>query len=168
MKYILDLIKPKFVFTDEREAILIHKISSEENLEIKIVVFNEIPGFKTLKDILREQDLDQVSNFVCTKPKSPEDDCLLVFTSGSSGEPKPTLHTYKAVMETVAISLEIKKKGNSVTINYSPVGWICGIINTIIDLMNSVKKIIVHEKGHEPEEVLGFIEKYKVDFILER
>lgn len=167
LKFILELIKPKFVFADEREAFLIHQISREENLEIKIVVFDEIPGFQSLREILREQELNQVFNFICTKPKNAEDDCLLVFTSGSSGEPKPTLHSYKAVMETVMISLAVKKKGNLVTINYSPMGWICGIINTIIDLMNFVKKIIVHEKGHQPEEVLGFIEKYKVDIMIE-
>ena len=142
------------------------KISIEKNLNIKIVLFTKTPGFQSLQDILLQQELDQVSNFFCTKPKSSEDDCLLVYTSGSSGEPKPTLHSYKSVIEAVMIAIEIKRRRNFVTINYSPIAWICGITHMIIDLANFVKKIIVHKKGYNPDKVLGLIEKYKVEIIL--
>lgn len=166
LKFILELIEPKFVFVNEREAILIENIAREENKEIKIVTFEKIPKFTSLDEILSQQNSSEIDEFSCTKPNSAEDECFLIFTSGSSGEPKPTLHLYRSVMGTLLMCLAIKKREPNVSLNGSPLGWLIGIINVVLDLVSISTKIIVHEKGHEPEEILRFIEKYKVRFYI--
>ncbi|XP_051161025.1 uncharacterized protein LOC127281378 isoform X2 [Leptopilina boulardi] len=164
LQYILELIKPKFIFANEREAILIDKIVNDKKWNIKIVTFEKIEKFITIEEICDEKLINtcEINEFSCIKPNSSDDSCFLIFTSGSSGEPKPTLHLYRSVMNTMLTCLKIKNSERNISLNSSPLGWVTGTVNTILDPLSFSKKIIIHEKGHEPEEIFKFIEKYKV------
>lgn len=134
----------------------------KENNDIKIITFEKIEGFTSIFDVLDGHNSEEIDNFSCTKPNSPEDNCILIFTSGASGEPKPTLHLYGSVMHTILMCRLIKNRECNVALNSSPLAWVTGIVNTILDIVMFTQKVIIHEKGHEPEEILRFIEKYKV------
>ena len=163
-RYLLNLLKPKFIFAEERELKILLEASKEEKLDLKFVVFNKVkvPGLNSLNEILSQTEINEIVHFSPLGPCSPHDNCLLDLTSGSTGEPKIAVHSYKAIMEALLIYNMGKTEHKIVSMYFLPVYWLNPLIIMLSDMLSFAKRIIVNVKISDLHQIFGLIQKYKV------
>ena len=52
MKHYLNFVKPKVNFANEKAGSMLGKLTKEENVDIKIIVFGKVAGLDSLEDII--------------------------------------------------------------------------------------------------------------------
>ena len=158
-------LKPKFIFVEEGEVEMILKAAKEENVETRVVVFTEVQGMDSLKDIIKEANSSEVANFCCTGSKSLDDNCLLSLTSGTTGDlSKIVVHSYKSIMLALQLFVSETEPGE-IKMNYLPVSWLTALMRFLADLLAFVKRVVVNEISYDLQESFQYIEKYQVCLI---
>ncbi|XP_033223021.1 4-coumarate--CoA ligase 1-like [Belonocnema kinseyi] len=162
-RYIVNLTKPKVIFANEDAGKMLREILREENVESKIIVFGNVPGLESFDDIIKKQSADQVDNFQC-HPVNPEDDALMLFSSGSTCFPKGVQHSYRGLhYNTYRFSNLFKKPDNMVVMYTSPLCWIGGSLFTVWSIFSIHQVIIVNNLT--TENLCRNVEKFKVQFV---
>ncbi|XP_033221599.1 luciferin 4-monooxygenase-like [Belonocnema kinseyi] len=162
-RYFVNLTKPKVIFANEDAGKMLREILREENVESKIIVFGNVPGLESFDDIIKKQSADEVDNFQC-HPVNPEDDALMLFSSGSTGFPKGVQHSYRGLYyNTYRFSNLFEKSENMVLMCNSSLYWISGSLCTLWSILYAFQAIIVNNLT--PEGLCRNVEKFKVQFV---
>lgn len=142
---------------------MLSEVLREENVKSKIIVFGNVPGLESFEDIIKKQSAEEVANFQC-HPINPEDDALILFSSGSTGLPKGIQHSYRGLhYNTYRFMSLYEKSGNMVLMCNSPLYWISGFLCTLWNILSVQQAIIVNNLT--PEVLCRNVEKFKVSLI---
>ena len=140
---------------------MLGKVLKEENIESKIVIFGNVAGFESFDDIIKKQSVEEVENFQC-HPVHPDDDALMLFSSGSTGLPKGVQHSYRGVHYNIhKFSCTFQDAEQMVSMFSSSLYWISGTLCTLRCLLSTSRAIVVDSPS--PEELCRNIEKFKVN-----
>ncbi len=135
VKYIIENSNSKFIFTRERHLEKLNKTEFSEN--VSIVNFDNF-SFDTFPDKL---DL----NYTVDK----EDECLIVYTSGTTGNPKGVVLTqYNLMADALAISDWHDLHNDDVMMCVLPIHHVNGTVVTIMTTMFYGGKLILNQKFH--------------------
>lgn len=168
-RYLVDLIKPTFIFTEQEKVEMFLKIVSEEKLDTKIVVFTKVSGLDSLNEILSQSESKEVDNFSCIPPSNPDENCLFCLTSGTTADPKLVVHSYKQIMEALLTCIRNHRKENAdeiVSMIYPPMHWALSLKVNLINILIFARRIIVKDTCHDLQEAFQMIEKYKVFIVI--
>ena len=103
-------------------------------------------------------------------PRSEEDTALIIFTSGTSGQPKAVALTHRAVLARLHMTLHITKKlphqidgsGHDVTLITGPLFHV-GQMQTLLRAAIVGDTLVMSGGRYDPAEVLELIERYKIN-----
>ncbi|XP_043287317.1 4-coumarate--CoA ligase 1-like isoform X2 [Venturia canescens] len=164
-KHFLHLAKPKVVFVDEPSTCLVIAAANEIKMELIIVVFGKSSKAQSLDDVIETQHTEIVSTFNCTKLSSLDEPAVIVFTSGTTGFPKGSLHSNRSVLGNLPVWTETKESNGPVTsMIFSPLAWATGVMIMLRSIFQYETRIIYPEFNEEKS--LELIEKYKVNWML--
>ncbi|MDQ3194494.1 MAG: acyl--CoA ligase [Bacteroidota bacterium] len=134
VKYILDDSKAKMIFTRENYMDKLKLIDSID--EIRIVSFDEF-SFDDLPDKLNIE----------SSTIDKEDECLIVYTSGTTGNPKGVVLTqYNLMANALAISNWHDLHNDDVMMCVLPIHHVNGTVVTIMTTMFYGGKLILNQK----------------------
>lgn len=155
------MTKPKIIFASEKAAIMLKELMKKENAKIKIVVFGKVPGLESFDDIIKQQNVDDVKAFQCTKV-DPNHDSLLMFSSGSTGLPKAVQLSnqgiyYNSYKWGICFEETLGKPSMFTSTPY----WITAIISMTRALIFLCPSIVINDPS--PHEFCQAIEKYQVN-----
>ncbi|XP_033226619.1 luciferin 4-monooxygenase-like [Belonocnema kinseyi] len=166
LRYLLNLMKPKIMFANEKSGRILNEIIKEEKeLDMKIVIFGKVDGLVSFDDIINEQSPDEVEQFEC-QSTNPDDDCLVLLTSGSiGGLSKAIQHTYEGTFYICCTFNTLFTKAEGMpSMCPSPMYWITAVFHIIRCLLTISPAIIIRDST--PEELCRVIEKYKINLML--
>ena len=164
MKHYLNFVKPKVIFANEKAGSILGKLTKEENVDTKIIVFGEVAGLDSLEDIIRIQSPDEVAKFQCT-PVNPDENALMLFTSGTSGLSKNVQHSYQGLyINSHRFINRFEEANNMIVMFCKSIYWLSGTLCVLCSLLTFCPTVLVNDPT--PEELLRVIEKFKVCFIL--
>ena len=164
MKHYLNFIRPKVIFANEKAGSMLEKITKEENVNTKIIVFGKVAGLDSLEDIIRLQSPDEVAKFQCT-PVNPDENAIMLFSSGTTGLSKGVQHSYQGVYNnTHRFINRIEETNNMISMFCSPIYWLSGTLCVLRSLLTFCPTVLINDP--KAEEFLRVIEKFKVCFIL--
>ena len=163
MKHYLNFVKPKVIFANEKAGSMLEKITKEENVDTKIIVFGKVAGLDSLEDIIRLQSPDEVAKFQCTSV-NPDENAVMFFSSGTSGLSKGVQHSYQGLyINTHRFINRFEETNNMISMFCSPIYWISATISILRSLLTFCPTVIINDPT--PEEFLRVIEKFKVCLI---
>lgn len=140
---------------------MLKELIKKENAKTKIVVFGNVPGLESFDDIIKEPiNVENIEQFQCTKVDANHD-CLLMFSSGSTGLPKGVQHSNQGVYYNSykwGICFE-ETLGKPAMFTSTPY-WITAIISMTRNLLFFCPTIVINEPS--PREFCQVIEKYHV------
>ncbi|XP_044014579.1 4-coumarate--CoA ligase 1-like isoform X3 [Aphidius gifuensis] len=159
VKFFVKLTEPKVVFIDEKSAKIILKSIPNITDKIKLIIFGKMEGIESFDNILKDATSKDVNDFKTLKIENPEMPLAIVYSSGTSGEPKGVLHTYGSLR---MINTDDGQK--KVNMWFTSVCWITGFVSTINSVF-SKSTAIIHNTT-DTDESLKIAEKYKVTKII--
>uniref|UniRef100_A0A0C9S0A1 LUCI_5 protein n=2 Tax=Fopius arisanus TaxID=64838 RepID=A0A0C9S0A1_9HYME len=155
-KYFLNLTQPKIIFADDLTIAIIKQAVDEVGSTAKIIAFKETPGFESLSQILKAQNVTELSEFQPNILEDIEEPAWIAYTSGSTGFPKGALLSYRRLTVIVDPISEKPK------INFWAPGicWTTGISNMFWTITSCSTAVI---RTDLTEEIIAqILEKYKV------
>ncbi|XP_015112459.1 4-coumarate--CoA ligase-like 3 [Diachasma alloeum] len=156
-------LEPKIVFADTVLAPRMMKYSNVDNKKFEVIVFENLPGFTFFKDILDEQSAVEVDSFECVDIPSEEDTAFLLFTSGSSGNPKVFRYPYKLLKRDVHW-LPREELYERVGIWCTEPVWVVVIISALGAIINRSTYVI--HKYANAADFCRVVEKYKINWMM--
>lgn len=106
-------------------------------------------------------DLDVLSGDLTWRQTGPEDVCRLLFTSGSTGDPKGVLHTYNTTVPSNALqNTHMGISGESTILLFIPCMLNWGMFQVIQTILAGAKLVLMEK--FEPVPVLTVIERERV------
>lgn len=159
-KYFLNLTKPKVIFANEMASKMLENVVNEEKVKSIIVVFGKVDGLVSFDDIIKEGSVEEVGNFKC-HPVKPDDNALIMFSSGSSGWPKGVQHTYRSVhYNAYRFYSTFGMRKTCIMLHISSIHWISGFLCALVCLLNSFSSVIMNNPT--ADEICQAIQNYKV------
>lgn len=160
-RYFLLLTRPKIVFVNAESATCLAQVVKENNLNTKLVVFDELAGFEnaSLTSILRSQDAAEIDKFECAKLTSPDDIATIVCSSGTSGLPKGTEISHASMINYMA-HVKVHDLRGHVSMWTPTMRWYCGLFIIIKAILDYSKRVIIPD-CEDSEEICQFIEKHE-------
>ncbi|XP_028047842.2 luciferin 4-monooxygenase isoform X2 [Monomorium pharaonis] len=164
-RYGLSLTSPKMVFVDAKSVENLMEAAKEENLEVKVVVIGNLPGFVSLTDILQDQVVQsEIDEFRCTTVNNPHDTAMICPSSGTTGMPKGTELSYVSLYNSITPIEEVNMI-NEVLLSISTIRWHCGLCLMFELIMSNAKCVIIPDEyfqEKETAEICKIIQDYKV------
>ncbi|MEP7145742.1 MAG: class I adenylate-forming enzyme family protein, partial [bacterium] len=134
VKYIFDNSDTKIIFTRENYFEKLNKLVSRE--KILVVNFNEF-SFESLSSVPE----------IGTNSIDKEDECLIVYTSGTTGNPKGVVLTqYNLMSDALAISNHHDLHNDDAMMCVLPIHHVNGTVVTIMTTMFYGGKLILNQK----------------------
>lgn len=163
-RYFLLLTRPKVVFVNAESAECLTQVVKENNLNTKLVIFDELAGFEdaSLTSVLRSQDAAGIDEFECAKLASPDHVATIVCSSGTSGLPKGTEISHASMINYMA-HVKIHDLRGHVSMWTPSMRWYCGLFIIIKAILDCSKRVVVPDSD-DTEETCHFIEKYEVSW----
>ncbi|XP_016838387.1 4-coumarate--CoA ligase 1 [Nasonia vitripennis] len=162
IQHLMKLFKPKIIFAGEDLVDALQKAAKLENVEAEFVVFGKHSSLPSFHDIIKLSTDEEVRTFRPQKI-NPQDNGLIVQTSGSTGFPKGVVHPYKNLLPAVGSFIPYCAVGD-VVMWYSTCDWVTGIIFTLRSVL--LRNTRIMHTQFEVEETCRIIEKYKVNRVL--
>ncbi|MGB8403203.1 MAG: AMP-binding protein [Mycobacterium sp.] len=98
----------------------------------RIVVGAPLPGTTAFGDLAAGSASSGRSDFTAVPPANPSDRCLLVYTSGTTAEPKGVQHTHASLLGELRAMDEMRSAGpKSTTLSVFPAGHIAGTLGVL-------------------------------------
>ncbi|XP_034938797.1 4-coumarate--CoA ligase 1-like isoform X2 [Chelonus insularis] len=162
IKYFIDLTQTKIVFISEANAKLMKKVVDKIQVKITIIVFGKVDGFTSFEEIIAIQKSQEVLNFKCTEIQSPDQPAIILYTSGTTGNPKGVVLAYKTLGNNRPF-IPVEEIRKMTGINFSTVAWISGVMLPLTAIEAGAKMIIFY--GISEPESFQLIDKYKAQWI---
>ncbi|XP_011689025.1 PREDICTED: luciferin 4-monooxygenase-like [Wasmannia auropunctata] len=163
-RYFLSLTSPKIVFATPSSVPSLEEATKELKINIKIIVFEKLDGYKSVKDILRGHDTSEVTEFKCAKISNPDDVALIVLSSGTTGMPKGTEISHSSLYNCLLPEKVTELEGH--TCMWSPtLRWHYGVQLAFQAILAYSTKILSPSSviiNNDDETMCRFIEKYQV------
>ncbi|XP_012221981.2 luciferin 4-monooxygenase-like [Linepithema humile] len=160
-QYCLSLMSLKIIFVNAASVKNLMNAVKEENLEIKVVVIGNMPGFISLTDILEEQVISsEINEFYCTEVENPCDLAMICSSSGTTGMPKGTELSYASLYNSITPIEEVHLI-NEVSLWMPTIRWHYGLTLMIEVIISNSKKVIIPDIINEVE-ICKIIQKYGV------
>ncbi|XP_039315156.1 luciferin 4-monooxygenase isoform X2 [Solenopsis invicta] len=161
-RYGLSLTSPKIVFVNAESVKNLAEAAKEENLEVKVVVIGNQPGFVSLTDILQDQvDPLEIDEFRCTTV-DPHDTAMICPSSGTTGMPKGTELSYVSLYNNITAVEEVHMI-NEVTLSIPTIRWHYGLCLMFELILSNAKWIIPpQEEKFNEAQVCKAIQDHKV------
>jgi cyclohexanecarboxylate-CoA ligase len=91
---------------------------------------------------------------------SPDDPCLLIYTSGTTAEPKGVVHSHDTLISEITSLSELIGTGpESVTLAAFPAGHIAGVLNLLRMFLNGTSSVLMDQ--WDPVVGAELIERYR-------
>lgn len=156
-------MSPTIIFTIPLSAPSLTEAAKELKMDVKIVVFGKLDGYESIDDILRGHDSLEVAEFKCTPISNPDEVCLIVPSSGTTGMPKATEISHSSMHNRLFSFEEIK---NHICMFTPTLRWQYGVLLAFkIILAICTPRIVVPDSVTDDEAsdtFCKFIEKYRV------
>jgi acyl-CoA synthetase (AMP-forming)/AMP-acid ligase II len=154
------------VFTSAANAPISEKVVQKGNVPLikRVFVFEGNYGtftpFDDLFNACNDEKLERIPHFAINPKK---DICIIVYTSGTTGNPKGAILSHYSVVASLEAFLKLENESQNVVPLYYPFGHISGTLFTPMWISRGTT-VIVHNKADE-ETILASIEKYKVTLL---
>ena len=155
----MTLAQPKVIFANEKSMAVVVEAAKIEMYHPKTVTFGYYPGTTPFSETLTGHSKSAVENFQCVEMKNPEDTCLILFSSGTTGLPKGTQVPHRGIINVLQLN-EGLALNSHVSMWFSSLYWISGSLLSLKSISSCVKKIIAPE--FDEKSACEIIEKYKV------
>lgn len=154
------------MFACESALEILIEAAKLENIDTNFVVFGSYPNLPSVRGIINQESEEETLNFQPTKIKDPSKDlAVILFSSGTTGLPKGTMHSYQSLTTNVMSFQLVPEIAGGRNLWYSSLYWITGTHGTLQTIViNSTR--IFHEE-FDPIETCKVIEKYKVSTIFD-
>ncbi|XP_039315158.1 luciferin 4-monooxygenase-like isoform X2 [Solenopsis invicta] len=163
-RYFLSLTSPKIVFATPSSVPSLEEAKKELKINTKIVVFNELNGYKSVEDILRDHDIREITEFKCAKISSPDDVALIALSSGTTGMPKGTEISHSSLYNCLLPEKVTELEGH--TCLWEPtLRWHYGVQLAFHAILAYAPHILVPCSviiNNDDEAMCEFIKKYQV------
>lgn len=155
----MNISKPRLIFTDRANIEIVKTSLQKQNLQTKIVCFEEHENCEYLWHILEPENPVKIDEFKCDDQVGPHDTALIGFSSGTTGKFKLIEFSH------ISCIAELHESSNNII-----KGHVCwyqfkmGLNAGIWPLLRSIElpeSILVHDV-FDPEEIGKNVEKYKV------
>lgn len=135
---------------------MILKVINDIDYNVKIIVYGKILGLESFNDILSQMNINSIQTFECTIINDANESALILYTSGTTSNPKGALHSYGSVASMIGPTTN---KSN-ISLWFSSLCWLSGVISTINSFLTQ-STIIVYDS---PNELVAcqLIDKFKV------
>ncbi|KAK0077218.1 hypothetical protein PV325_004262 [Microctonus aethiopoides] len=155
-KYFIEQTRPKIIFADDISAKIILKIINDIDYNVKIIVYGKILGLESFNDILNQVNINNVQTFECTTINDVNESALILYTSGTTSNPKGALHSYGSVASMIGPTTN---KSN-ISLWFSSLCWLSGVISTVSSILTQ-STMIVYDS---PSELVAcqLIDKFKI------
>lgn len=152
------------IFTIPLSAPSLSEAAKELKMDVKIVVFGKLDGYESVDDILRGHDSLEVAEFKCTPISNPDEVCLIVPSSGTTGMPKATEISHSCMHNRLP-SEKIEKLKNHICMFTPTLRWHYGVLLAFKTILACTPRIVVPDSVTDDEAsdtFCKFIEKYRV------
>lgn len=169
--YMLDILRPKFVFVDANQVDVIEEAVEKLHLPTKIVVCGKSDKYTEIEECLQEQDGEK--DFVPSEVTDLRKTALISFSSGTTGEPKPICLSHQTLLHQTFRSTISEDKDEDklrsefsrvslpfVVCSFSQLYWISGALTVISTALNGCCFLICQQ--FDAKKLWQLIDTYKV------
>lgn len=156
--YFLELTTPKVIFCSHKSADVIVTALKEKNYNVVVVTFGHFPDLISFSDIVNSYNESEVENFHYEDIKNVKDTVCILHSSGTTGMPKGIELSNYCMMR--AVGGELLNMKTTVSLWFSTIFWISGVLLTLISIKEGCKMIVY--PNFEEEMACILIDKYKV------
>lgn len=159
LKYVLNDCGTKLLVFDEEGRQIVEKVRPElTGVESWVYTGEQTLGFATPF----QECLEASQSLLPERKVSEEDVALIMYTSGTTGQPKGTVHTHRGVLSaTVAWTLPAKLTPMDRSIALGPLYHIGPLLSNFMPtLMVGGSNVI--QRNFDPEETLRWIKKHDI------
>lgn len=154
----MTITKPKVAFVNEDVATTIARAAEGIKLDLKIVVFGQIPGFFNFESIIAEAQVEDVKNFKCTRIENPDQTAVVLSTSGTTGLPKGVALSHSCFLKQIYGTVRNLFQPNALI--FTPLAWFTGTFFVIMSVCTNTPRIV--PPPFEEYTACELIERYKV------
>ncbi|KRT79107.1 AMP-binding protein [Oryctes borbonicus] len=154
--HLINAISPKLIFVVPEAIALIEGAIANLKEAPGIVVMGSHNKYATLSEFLKPHPDEE--NFVPKDVKDIRDVCVINFSSGSTGLPKPVMHSNYSMLNSCEL---ISTVFNFDTILvYSSLYWLSGLVLTTVGILLGTRRM--YYSNFTPETFMEVVEKYKL------
>lgn len=156
---------PRIIFTSAKAAEALIEASKLEDVNTKIVVFENFSDLQTLSGILHDQKINNIDNFRPRNKKYSDSLVAIMLSSGSTGFPKGVMISSRALVSRL-IQPIISSTTTLKFIYYSTFSWISGLYFLLHSIYSKYTRILPPnfstEFYYNIDKCFNIIEKLKV------
>ena len=135
-------------------------------MDVKIVVLGKIDGYESLDNILRGHDNREIAEFNCTPISNPDEVCLIIHSSGTTGMPKATEISHFSMHNRLFVARFTKMNGH-ICLFTPTLRWHYGVLLAFKAILAYSTRVVVPDYDTDDVEdacskYCSFIEKYRV------
>ncbi|XP_036139946.1 luciferin 4-monooxygenase-like [Monomorium pharaonis] len=165
-RYFLSLTSPKIIFTIPLSAGNLTEAAKELKMDVKIVVLGKLDGYESLDDILRGHNSREIAEFTCTPISNPDEVCLIVLSSGTTGMPKATELSH-FFMHNRLFPAKVDEMNGHICLFTPTLRWLYGIMLAFNAILEYFTRIVAPDCVTDDAEdactkYCSFIKKYRV------
>ncbi|XP_016840941.1 luciferin 4-monooxygenase isoform X2 [Nasonia vitripennis] len=165
-RYAFKLTRPKVMFVCSNMIDTIEKAAKLENLDVKIVTYEDFPNKEMIDDLIQASKEEDVDRFAVQKIEDPSTQIAgLLFSSGTSGAPKCVTMTYQSLLNIILTNAKVVIRPNDVILWYSVPYWIVSTVYTLSTVFRK-NKVIICEKSYDFERICQLIEEHKINTVI--
>ncbi|XP_011160096.2 luciferin 4-monooxygenase [Solenopsis invicta] len=165
-RYFLSLTSPKIIFTVPLSAVNLTEAAKELKMDVKIVIIGKLDGYESLDDVLRGHDSREIVEFKCTPISDPDEVCLIVLSSGTTGMPKATELSHSS-LHNHQPAVRVAEMTGHICMFTPTIRWQYGITLAFKALLAYATRIVAPDIVSDDDacnEYCSFIEKHRVTF----
>ncbi|XP_043517995.1 4-coumarate--CoA ligase 1-like [Frieseomelitta varia] len=162
-RHFITLTKPKVIFANEKSMAVVLEAAKIEIYHPKTVTFGHYPGTTLFTETLNGHSKSAVENFQCVEINDPENTCIILFSSGTTGLPKGVQISHRSIINGLQLN-EGFALNSHVSMWFSSLYWISGSLLSLKSIISCAKRIIGPE--FDEKSACEIIEKFKVTWLM--
>lgn len=165
-RYFLSLTSPTIIFTIPLSAAILTEAAKKLKMDVKIVVLDKLDGYESIDDIIKSHDSREIAEFKCIPISNPDEVCLIVLSSGTTGMPKATEISHSS-MHNRLMEEKIAEMRGQVCLFTPTLRWHYGVLLAFKAILACSTRIVAPDSvtdDNASNMYCSIIEKYQVSW----